>query len=558
MELTVNSEQSGLHSTVFWINRKLHGYHSEANNFVHRLMIPRFYSIAVLVVLLFLLNACGTGSTKPVYEIPADQKYAGQTDISEGALQDEEDEGRQHPSDRSLAEVADLVSSMSGYEADVAIEVLRSLESVPSSQLRTMIEHQTQDPEFTEWLELSLQARSVLINQAPIATAAREWSDYHYGHAITREGFAELMALYREYFPSPAQVAILLPAEGGLASAARAIRDGILAAYLEQPGKSSIRFYSSGENSESAIAAYNQAIADGATQVIGPLRVESTRILSGVSDPEVPILLLNEPAVTENSDNRQLDNVTSLSLSQSEEAIFIANRAIEQGQKRAVMIVPNSVWGRRVETAFADNYVQSNGHISAITRFNASQGDHSAMLTKLLKIDESKQRKMILQSRIGNPLTFEPSRRDDFDIIFLAADPADGRELKPLLRFHDTGDIPVYAMGRVYSGKTQKAADQDLNGVVFPTTPWQLDQAASNDKIPGSVRGGTYGNLYALGQDAWRMLPWLSLMQKDPDLAFPGNVGTLQLQKDGRFYRQPVWAQFSGGQPISYQWPDIR
>ena len=51
------------------------------------------------------------------------------------------------------------------------------------------------------------------------------------------------------------------------------------------------------------------------------------------------------------------------------------------------------------------------------------------------------------------------------------------------------------------------------------------------------------------------MLPWLPLMQKDPDLWFPGHVGALRLEESGRLYRNPAWAQFSNGRPISYQWP---
>jgi outer membrane PBP1 activator LpoA protein len=174
----------------------------------------------------------------------------------------------------------------------------------------------------------------------------------------------------------------------------------------------------------------------------------------------------------------------------------------------------------------------------------------------MLKIDDSKQRKKDLQSWLGVPLTFEPNRRDDFDFIFMATRPAEGRELKPLLRFHDAGDIPVYAMGRIFSGKVAPASDQDLNGIVFPSTRWQLNSPDEATLALESVRGGALGNFYALGQDAWRLLPWLPLMQNDPDLWFPGYVGALRLQADGRLYRQPAWAQFSAGQPIPYQWPD--
>ena len=60
-----------------------------------------------------------------------------------------------------------------------------------------------------------------------------------------------------------------------------------------------------------------------------------------------------------------------------------------------------------------------------------------------------------------------------------------------------------------------------------------------------------------LGQDAWRLLPWLPLMQKDEDLWFPGKVGSLRLQADGSLYREPAWAQFSAGSPTAYQWPQV-
>ena len=151
-------------------------------------------------------------------------------------------------------------------------------------------------------------------------------------------------------------------------------------------------------------------------------------------------------------------------------------------------------------------------------------------------------------------LNFEPSRRDDFDFIFLAANPKEGRELKPLLRFHDAGDVPVYSMGRIFSGRDAKASDQDLDGIVFPISNWQLHSADADKLALESLRGGAYGNLYALGLDAWHILRWLPLLQKDPDLWFPGGVGELRMQADGHLERKPSWAQFSAGQPIPYEW----
>jgi outer membrane PBP1 activator LpoA protein len=517
-------------------------------------MTSRFHFLLLSTAVLVILSACGTTATGPV-EKPAVVKYQPpEPEISESSVFDLQYQMQRQPSERSLEEVIEMSRQMFGYQPDVALEILRSLESIPSGQLAIMIDSQVYDPEFTEWLELALQSRRALVGQTSLAEAAQKWANYHYGHPITAVGFSELITNYSNLFPVPAQVAILLPTEGGLAAAAKAIRDGILSAYLEHPGNSVIRFYSSGNSNESAIAAYMQAREDGATQIVGPLRSESAGALASLNDTSVPILLLNEPSEGETVSSLQEGLVNSLSLSQAEEAMSIAKNALSQDQTRAIVIVPDTGWGDRIETAFASQFEQGDGRISATARFNSSSEDYSDMLTRLLKIDESKQRKADLQARLGIPLNFEPSRRDDFDFIFMAADPKQGQELKPLLRFHDIGDIPVYAMGRIYSGRNASASDQDLDGIVFPITNWQLNSTKADNLALESLRGGAYGNLFALGQDAWQVLPWLPLMQEDPDLWFPGDIGALRMEPNGYLERQPAWAQFSAGQPIPYQW----
>ena len=511
----------------------------------------RLNPLLISSVMLVFLSACTATGPVPVERPPVVEDLPAVTETRKPGVFDLQYEIQRDPSERSLEEVIELSRQVSAYQQALVLAIIRSLESIPSDQLRAMIAGQTYDPEFTEWLELALQTRSVLINRGSTPAAAQKWADYHYGHAVTEADFYDLINSYRRQFPIPAQVAVLLPGEGGLASAARAIRDGILSAYLEQPGNSVLRFYSSGDTNESAIAAYLQARDDGATQIIGPLRSESAGALASLDDPGVPILLLNEPA-----EYKPVPEpiVNSLLLSQSEEAVAIARKAISQGLKKAILIVPDSAWGLRIEAAFATDFEQGDGQISASEHFNASVEDYNDMLTRLLKIDDSKQRKLALQSRLGIPLNFEPSRRDDFDFIFMAASPQEGRELKPLLRFHDAGDIPVYAMGRIYSGKQEFASDQDLNDIVFPVTNWQLQMSESGLPELESIRDGAFANLYALGQDAWWVLPWLPLLQKDPALLFPGATGELRMHANGHLERQPAWAQFSNGKPVPYRW----
>ena len=195
--------------------------------------------------------------------------------------------------------------------------------------------------------------------------------------------------------------------------------------------------------------------------------------------------------------------------------------------------------------------VAGGGEIVSLERFSADDADHSGKLTRLLQIQDGRDRRRRLQSLLNLPLEFEDSRRDDFGAFFLAADPALGRQLKPQLRFFDAGSKPVFAMSRVYSGAPDPSRDVDLNGVVIPATRWMLEEVESDEATDlTSLRNGAFSNLFALGRDAWDILPWLDLMSRNPEFAYPGAVGDLRLDASGRLLRDPAWAVFLRGRPV--------
>jgi hypothetical protein len=188
----------------------------------------------------------------------------------------------------------------------------------------------------------------------------------------------------------------------------------------------------------------------------------------------------------------------------------------------------------------------------AASRYPEEENDHSALLERALRIDESRQRGQLLENTLQVPLEFEPVRRTDVDVIFMAASATQAKQIRPQLRFLDAGDVPVYATGRIFSGEPDPGRNQDLDGVRFPATPWALAHATRQD-IPGlaSLRGGAMASLFALGQDAWNLLPWLELMRKDPDFVFPGQSGNYRMDRGGGLHREPAWAVFSGGLPVA-------
>ncbi|MGD8385235.1 MAG: penicillin-binding protein activator, partial [Lysobacterales bacterium] len=408
-------------------------------------MRKQVITLLLILAASVLLSACSTTG-----ERPGDRERAGRGGPAgagaEGTAATEQERALlQHlPSAQTLAEVERLTSHLTEYRPDVVLVILRKLQPISSLQLKSAIGSGRYSPALNEWLDLALRVRTSLFDGKSIKAAAQRWAENHPGHIINETDFADITTIYSSLFKAPAQVAVLLPSAGGLAAAAKAIRDGILNAYFENPGQSKLRFYDSGGSTAAAITAYQQARAEGATQAIGPLRLESTLALGSRPVAGLPLLLLNDFSTAE-SGGAALPGINSLTLSQNEEAKAVSKRALGQAQRRAIILVPDNAWGLRIQTAFAETFTAGDGRIIDTARFDSSSTDQDAMLTHLLGIDASIARKRALQAQLGVSLGFEPYRRHDFDFIFLAASPQNGRQIKPLLRYYDAGDVPVYA-----------------------------------------------------------------------------------------------------------------
>jgi hypothetical protein len=243
--------------------------------------------------------------------------------------------------------------------------------------------------------------------------------------------------------------------------------------------------------------------------------------------------------------------IQAISLSQDEEARAVAREAIRSGFHSAIVLAPETEWGERMTQDFADEFLQENRQIVASATYLESENDHSPALEHLLEIDASRARKLQVENALQMKLEFAPVRRDDVDVLFLVASSSQGRSIRPQLRFLDAGDIPVYATGRIFTGKPDPAGNQDLNGIRFPITPLQLQldwTAPPPDFV--SLRGGVFTSLYALGLDAWTLLPWLDMMKRDPDFRFPGASGIYRSGSSGELYREPAFALFIRGVPV--------
>jgi hypothetical protein len=202
-------------------------------------------------------------------------------------------------------------------------------------------------------------------------------------------------------------------------------------------------------------------------------------------------------------------------------------------------------------TAFTPALETLGGQVLAYRFYDPAATDHTAQLQRLLLIDESRARHRKLAANAGIPLEFEPRRRADADLIFLAANTAAGRLIRPQLRFLYAGDIPTYATSAIY--QPGSGGDADLDGIMFPDAPAllggdpraeSLRAALSRQWPPGAVARMRF---YAMGYDAYALLDAIA-SRGTGDLA--GLSGGLWTDPGRRIHRRLPWATFRDGRIV--------
>jgi outer membrane PBP1 activator LpoA protein len=158
-----------------------------------------------------------------------------------------------------------------------------------------------------------------------------------------------------------------------------------------------------------------------------------------------------------------------------------------------------------------------------------------------------------MRANIGSPLQFDPRRRQDVDFIFLAADGAAGRLLKSQLKFHYSGDLPVYSTSSIYA--MDGRSNSDLNGIRFADTPWIIAPQSWIRYLPDLYREywpeeRRLGRLHAMGYDAYHLVAPLFAARNGTMPEIDGATGMLYLDGSGRVHRRLAWAEFRGGVPV--------
>ncbi len=435
-------------------------------------------------------------------------------------------------------------------------EILNLLMRLRQDDLDRLSLEAAHDLELAGWLSLASALKTSGFSGQSAQQALTQWRDEHPNHPALIDA-GNFVSNRQEMFTIPEQIALLLPLSGRFPQAAEAIRDGFLTAYFaDELRQEAVKIYDTGDDIDRVLSQYNNAVQAGATHIVGPLTREATTALLLQADGSIPIIALNFADM----DAPPSPNSVQFGLDAGQEAQEIAQFMIQDGRRNALVLSPESAWGRRVVEQFAKSFEAYGGNVTEWFTYDEREQDYSALIKQVVGLNDATQRARRVQGDLGTPLVFEPQRRRDIDALFMAARPGVARRIKPQLAFHNAGDLPIYATSHVYEAKAQPDADRDLNGVKFCDAPWVLQvpgQPPSLRTASSEFSGieGVGARLFAIGLDAYRVLPYLNWLQMRPTEGYPGSSGTLQLKADGTLHRQLACGMFRGGLARSIQTP---
>lgn len=439
-------------------------------------------------------------------------------------------------------------------QADNHQAIWNSLSQIPAAILHNLRTVPPPDV-LSGWMELVETARAQRDNPQQLGIALSIWQERYSGHPALPDFVARLQHQVSSTGPAmhAPHIGVLLPLSGPLAEAGLALREGILAGYYQSTAATStqLRFYDTGERADQIQTLYQQAVAEGAQQIIGPLTKESVAALASMGSFQIPVLALNT-----------LDNKTSspaqfyqFSLSPEDEASQVAERAWQDGQRRALVLAPEGAWGDRLLQAFTQQWKILGGTLLEVQRYSKDQRSYSNDVRHLLNIDASEQRHQAISRLIGQQPEFEPRRRQDADFVFMVASASQARLLRPLLRFHHASRLPAYTTSHIYEDTADHILDTDLDGLRFCDMPWVLpveqpDARRADIRRLWPDREQRYTRLYAMGIDAFLLAPYLRTEQANLLDRLEGVTGTLYLDNARQVHRRLLWSEIKQGRIV--------
>ena len=447
--------------------------------------------------------------------------------------------------------------------SEVNNQIWQVLQPMHEQTLQTFI-RDANNPVFAGWLQLAYIAKHYAVDPNQLVRYLGDWQKQNPYHPAAAKLPTDLdRALNAKPF-MPKNIAVLLPLTGQRASAANAIRQGILASYLAKPNQQvAVNFY---DTANDAVAAYQQAVNAGAEFIIGPLlpneidqllalnnTAPATSTPSGTAPatPTAPIAPI--PQLFLNQTDKFVPDINKFyfALSPAQEAADAATRMYQDGVTMPLLLASNDAIGKRMAESFIQAWKKKSD--TPIEVYYYDGGDKmKTTVQDALGVRDSQARIARIKELLGNSVQADFRSRQDIDAIYMISTPQDLTLLKAFIDVNFsvfTQPVPLYTSSRSRIDNESSQTAQDLNNLTMSDAPWLMQNSEENLMVNTLWSGWNNGQkrLFVMGYDAMDLISKLAQMRSFTGYQFNGRSGVLSVNPDGVINRQLSWGRYQRG-----------
>ena len=420
------------------------------------------------------------------------------------------------------------------------------------------------------WLQLAIIIKRFALEPELFNQQLINWQSRHLGHPLVTHLPEEINHSLQQAPIQAKRIAVLLPLTGRLENQGLAIKEGILAAYLEDLPNAKftinntqqyreIRFFDSALKSAQQL---NALVADFDV-VLGPLVKEQIIKLTAVLSSDKILLALNRVELKAKAPTiDQLDRIVESNLTRSEHYYFslapedeaqqLALHLHKKQLVRPIIFAADNPTTQRMAEAFIAKWQETPDAIQPDLTIFTDSKNMRTRVSQMLDVAQSKQRiKQIEMLSDVEVFGVERNRRD-IDSIVLFANPEQAKLLNPIIEASLSPfarrSLSVFASSRSYSLNLNSNSLRDLRNLTFTDMPWMLPDHSWQSLAKQTTqlwpqKHDTLLRLFAMGFDAYNLLPNLRRLKTLPQLVSHGLTGEINVDDQGVLHRRLLWAQ---------------
>ncbi|MGE5517666.1 MAG: penicillin-binding protein activator [Bacteroidota bacterium] len=296
---------------------------------------------------------------------------------------------------------------------------------------------------------------------------------------------------------------------------------------------------------EGAAAAANQALAQGADIVLGPLFSHEVKAVAPLArEHNVPLLAFT-------TDRNALGNgVYTLGFLPGSQVNRVVGYARSQGKERFALLVRSDEYGRAVADAFRAAVPAQGGRVVKVEFYDPASADLTPAVRRLTDADQ--------RGRGKGKETNQATGAVAFDAVMIPDEGARLRQLASLVTYYDVNPEQVAFLGTLLWDDPRLANEPSLQGGLYPAAPVAAHQEF--EARYGKAFGPLPGRLGGIASIAYDATALAAILARQPQgdysaasltnpVGFAGVDGVFRLSPDGTSERGLAVRQISAAGP---------